>query len=256
VKDCRTFKPSFPYVPFIPGEIVNCSEDALYLNVFVPERKDSKPLNNLPVFFFIHGGGFFLDGASKFGDEGICKYLCSKDVIIVTINYRLGILGFLTLEHEDFKGNYGLWDMAMALKWTKENISAFGGDPNNITVGGQSAGGMATDILASSPHTWRNFRLKILKLFLDLFDKIITLGGTANSEWLNLDGTLSRKVMIEYAKYLGAEVNGKSASEINQQVGEFYKQVDVMKLGTGVLPNPKFKFYPGEIFSHFIDSFI
>jgi carboxylesterase type B len=130
------------------------------LNVFVPESNDSKALNNLPVFFYIHGGAFLLGGSSQMGDEGICKYLCSKAVIVVTINYRFGILGFLTLENEDFKGNYGLWDMAMALKWTKQNISAFGGDSNNITVGGQSAGGMAAEMLTLSPHTWRNFLLK------------------------------------------------------------------------------------------------
>jgi para-nitrobenzyl esterase len=90
VKECCTFKPSFPYISIFPGEFVDTSEDALYLNVFVPESKDSK----LPVMFYVHGGGFILDGAVKMGDEGICKYMSSKGVIIVTINYRLGILVF------------------------------------------------------------------------------------------------------------------------------------------------------------------
>jgi hypothetical protein len=73
---------------------------------------------------------------------------------------------------------------------------------------------------------------------------------------MNWDGTLSRKVIIEYAKYLGAEVNGKSASEINRQVGEFYKQVDAMKLGLSLMPKSDFNFYPSEIFSHITNLFI
>ena len=79
--------------------------------------------------------------------------LCTKDVIVVTINYRLGFFGFLCTGDENAKGNYGMWDQVLALKWVKENIETFGGDPNNITVFGHSAGGVSTDLLALSPHS-------------------------------------------------------------------------------------------------------
>lgn len=83
----------------------------------------------------------------------IFRALCTKDVIVVTINYRLGFFGFLTTGDENALGNYGLWDQTLALRWVKDNISSFGGDPNNITVFGQSAGGMSVDYLALSPHS-------------------------------------------------------------------------------------------------------
>jgi hypothetical protein len=74
-------------------------------------------------------------------------------VIVVTINYRLGFFGFLCTGDENAKGNQGMWDQVLALKWVKENIHNFGGDPNNITVFGHSAGGVSVDLLALSPHS-------------------------------------------------------------------------------------------------------
>lgn len=79
--------------------------------------------------------------------------LCTKDVIVVTFNYRLGFFGFFSTGDEHAPGNMGMWDTVLALKWVKANISAFGGDPNNITVFGHSAGGVSADLLALSPHT-------------------------------------------------------------------------------------------------------
>jgi carboxylesterase type B len=89
------------------------------------------------------------------GDENICRYLNKKDVIVITFNYRLQFFGFLAID-EDTPGNNGLWDMALALEWTRNNAKAFGGDPNQITVFGQSAGSMATDLFTLSPHTQGN----------------------------------------------------------------------------------------------------
>ena len=127
-------------------------EDCLFLNVIVPEWPVSKPL---PVMFWIHGG------ANEGGTASSALYkdgtLVNHGVILVTVNYRLGIFGFLahpelTAESPHHaSGNYGLMDQVLALRWVRDNISKFGGDVNNITVFGQSAGAMDTSILMTSP---------------------------------------------------------------------------------------------------------
>lgn len=110
-------------------------EDAGVLNVYTPYTKPSKPL---PVLFWIHGGGWNAGSGQTdlFGPD----YFMQKDVILVTINYRLGPVGFLSLDDPDVNvpGNAGLKDQTFALKWVKQNIANFGGNPNNITVFGES----------------------------------------------------------------------------------------------------------------------
>lgn len=98
----------------------------------------NKESANLPVMFFIHGGGFNMGSGSNatYGSD----FLTEQDVILVTTNYRLGPLGFLDLGEEGATGNNGFKDQQMALKWTKKNCRAFGGNPNLITIFGQSAG--------------------------------------------------------------------------------------------------------------------
>ena len=131
------------------------SEDCLYLNIWVPDSAQDG--SALPVAFYIHGGGFSGGYGSEKEFDG--KAFCSKDVILVTINYRVGIFGFfahpwLDEENEEgVSGNYGILDQIAALTWVYENIAAFGGNPANITVFGQSAGSMSTQVLISSPLT-------------------------------------------------------------------------------------------------------
>ena len=127
-------------------------EDCLYLNIWVPESAGSGDL--LPVAVYVHGGAFLSGGGSNLPFAG--NSLASRGVILVTINYRLGALGFLchpflAAEGEnEAGGNLGLWDQVMAFKWVKENIKAFGGDPERITAFGQSAGAMSLQALALS----------------------------------------------------------------------------------------------------------
>lgn len=102
---------------------------------------------NLPVMFFIHGGAFYM--GAYFGSGP--KNLLEEDVVLVEIQYRLGPLGFMCLEDDDAAGNMGLMDQQLALKWVVEHIAGFGGDPNRITVFGESAGSASTSYHLISP---------------------------------------------------------------------------------------------------------
>ncbi len=128
------------------------NEDCLYLNVYAPASagKNSK----LPVMFWIHGGGFAGGGSDEPRHNG--DFLPLKGVVLVTINYRLGVFGFLATEDlakeaDGSAGNYGLQDMVAALHWVKANIEQFGGDPGNVTIFGESAGSFAVSTLMASP---------------------------------------------------------------------------------------------------------
>ncbi len=128
------------------------SEDCLYLNLWMPANPSTP---KLPVMVWIHGGGFVAGASSEPRQEGV--NLCKKGVMVVSMNYRMGIFGFfahpeLTKEsgHES-SGNYGLMDQVAALQWVKQNIAAFGGDPDNVTIFGESAGSFSVSALMASP---------------------------------------------------------------------------------------------------------
>ena len=147
VKECQAFGPACPQ-----KGATHCSEDCLSLNVWTPARS---PRERLPVMVWIHGGGF------NFGSTSMPEYdgrnLAKKGVVVVTVNYRLGPLGFLVhplLSKESAQGssgNYGLLDQIAALKWVQRNIAAFGGDPQRVTLFGQSAGSRSVTLLLISP---------------------------------------------------------------------------------------------------------
>lgn len=119
---------------------------------------DSNPSTSLPVIFFIHGGAYY-SGASKwYGPE----FLLNEDVILVTINYRLGPFGFLTLSVPEYSGNAGLKDQLLALKWVNENIHQFGGDNQKITIYGQSVGASAANLHLVLPASQGLFQRAIL----------------------------------------------------------------------------------------------
>ncbi|EPB77658.1 Carboxylesterase [Ancylostoma ceylanicum] len=155
VRKCVSFGPRAPQSDFFWERITlgRKSEDCLYLNVFTPAWKADDEEAGHTVMVYVHGGGYLIDSAVKYGDKGIAKYLCRHDVIVVTIQYRLGLLGFFSTGDAVCDGNLGLWDMTMALQWVQDNIRAFGGNPNKVTVFGQSAGGASVDMLALSPHS-------------------------------------------------------------------------------------------------------
>jgi len=138
------------------------SEDCLSLNVFAPT--DVPRGARLPVMFWIHGGGYSGGGSSEPRHDG--DFLPTQGVVLVTINYRLGVFGFLTLpqltaEQGGSSGNYGLMDMVAALHWVQANIAAFGGDPKKVTIFGESAGSFAVSTLMAAPAARGLFRSAI-----------------------------------------------------------------------------------------------
>ncbi|XP_015113517.1 esterase FE4 isoform X2 [Diachasma alloeum] len=134
------------------------SEDCLYLNVYAPSLEPSK---SRAVMVWIHGGRFEFGSGND--DVHGPDYFMKKDVIVVTLNYRLGFLGFFTLGDRAAPGNHGLKDQILALEWVKQNISKFGGDPNNITAFGHSAGASCIHHLTLSPKTRGLFQRVILQ---------------------------------------------------------------------------------------------
>ncbi len=131
---------------------VSVTEDCLYLNVFTPR---TNPAKKLPVLLWIHGGGLFDGESNDYDASALVKGGPAGPTVVVTINYRLGLLGYfghpaIDGEEHDF-GNYGLMDQQEALRWVQRNIAAFGGDPGNVTVGGQSAGSTSTAAAMISP---------------------------------------------------------------------------------------------------------
>jgi carboxylesterase type B len=135
------------------------SEDCLFLNVWTPTLNSSA---NLSVMFWIHGGGFVI--GSGYQDSLYSgSYLALRNVVVVTINYRLGVFGFFYGNSSDAPGNQGYWDMTMALDWTINNIAAFGGNPNSITVFGESAGSISISNLIVSNVTRYKFQQAIMQ---------------------------------------------------------------------------------------------
>ena len=131
----------------------NSSEDCLYLDIYRPAGLLHN--NSLPVLVWLHGGAFIFGGA---GEYGATYWLAERDLVLVTVRYRLGPLGFLTLGTEELPGNAGLWDQQLALAWVRDNIAQFGGDPGRVTLAGQSAGSFSATLHLFSPASRGLFR--------------------------------------------------------------------------------------------------
>jgi len=151
-------------------------EDCLYLNVVTPKEG-----SDLPVMVWIHGGGYVLgEGVQTDGGTSGTKLAETENVIVVSMNYRLGPFGFLAHEtltaesDDDASGNYGVMDQVAALRWVRENIAAFGGDPDNVTIFGESAGAFSTCALVTSPRA------------AGLFHRAIMQSGSCERPWPTL----------------------------------------------------------------------
>ncbi|XP_049565733.1 neuroligin-1 isoform X1 [Orcinus orca] len=174
------------------------SEDCLYLNIYVPTedgpltKKQTDDLGDndgaededirdsggpKPVMVYIHGGSYMEGTGNLYDGSVLASY---GNVIVITVNYRLGVLGFLSTGDQAAKGNYGLLDLIQALRWTSENIGFFGGDPLRITVFGSGAGGSCVNLLTLSHYSEGNRWSNSTK---GLFQRAIAQSGTALSSW-------------------------------------------------------------------------
>lgn len=155
VRDARDFGAGCYETSYSPQSLFfihqpTLSEDCLFLNVWAPPHAEKAP-----VIVWIHGGGFVRGGSWEPQYEG--SHFAEQGVVFVTLNYRLGPLGWLALPElsaesaHRVSGNYGLLDQIQALQWVKKNIAAFGGDPGNVTIDGESAGGVCIALLMTSP---------------------------------------------------------------------------------------------------------
>lgn len=207
VKDCLEFGSSATQMETI---LVNTkpSEDCLYLNVWAPANAKNK---KYPVFFWIHGGGYF-NGCGTMNYYDGTEFV-NQEVILVTINYRLGALGFLALEtllHEyGTTGNWGTLDQIAALTWVKENIEAFGGDPNQITIGGESAGAFSVTNLIMSPKA------------KGLFQRAVMQSGNLLSNKVSMPYTQAKlepsiEVSRKFAAKFGADDSPEGVEKLRQ----------------------------------------
>ena len=185
------------------------SEDCLYLNLWTAAQLPGK---KYPVMVWIHGGGFTGGAGSCAVYDG--EEMAKQDIVFVTINYRLGVFGFLALPElaaespMKVSGNLGFLDQIAALEWIRKNIAAFGGDPNNVTILGQSAGSMSVNALMASP------------LAKGLFHKaILQSGGLFSNRMMKTmaDGEKSGLAFMERAKATNlAELRRMSAEDIQK----------------------------------------
>lgn len=189
--DCLEDAPGcFSVDNYLPND--RMSEDCLHLNVFtpsLPRSGSSSSAVKFPVMVWFHGGGFVTGSAqsSMYGPG----HLLQQGVVLVTVNYRLGPLGFLCLPCIGIHGNMGLKDQRMSLVWVRNNIREFGGDPDNVTIFGQSAGGASVHLHYLSEHS------------RSLFHKAITQSGTAFNQWVLQEDPEKRARRL--AKLLGCE---------------------------------------------------
>ncbi|KAH8247657.1 hypothetical protein KR038_007603 [Drosophila bunnanda] len=186
-------------------------EDCLFVNVFttrMPKDEDSGEHPKLPVMVWLHGGGFSFGSGNSFlyGPD----YLVTEDIVLVTLNYRLGPLGFLTAG-PDAPGNQGLKDQVLALKWVRDNIAAFGGDPNQVTIFGESAGASSVQLLLLSP------------LSKGLFHRAISQSGSALNPW-SMSASSSQR-----AARLAANLGYVGANN-TEEILDFLRRVPAMKL--------------------------
>jgi len=193
------------------------SENCLFLNIYAPAHATNK--SRLPVMFWIHGGGFVGGASSEPRHNG--DFLPLKGVVLITINYRLGVFGFLATqdlaqEANGASGNYGLLDMVAALQWVKSNIREFGGNPDNVTIFGESAGSAAVSTLMASPLAKGLFQRAIGESGGALGEGLLdyqpaSARGQADGEWVAKAGAKNLKdlramptaVILEAAKTRG-----------------------------------------------------
>lgn len=176
------------------GDTIVGDENCLFINVYTP-RHNNRDSELYPVMLFIHGGGFYFGTGTMYGPD----YLLDENVVLVTFNYRIGALGFLSTGDEVVPGNNGLKDQSLAIRWVYDNIEAFGGDPGKISLFGEAAGGASAHFHYFSP------------LSQGLFSGAISQSGTAFNIWSIADRSLVGAKTRKLADSLGCTVTNHEA---------------------------------------------
>ncbi|ORX57106.1 alpha/beta-hydrolase [Piromyces finnis] len=225
IKKCTNFGPRCIQFKFPSSTKETDSEDCLTLNIW-RKNNDSK---NLPVFIYIHGGYLHNNSGSSTAHHG--DHYAREDILFITFNYRLGPLGcydFTIYNKELFDSNCSLSDQIMALKWINENIEAFGGDPHNITINGESAGGASVLALMTSPSA------------KGLFHKAISQSGYPDGHHFVKSNKILMDMFLEYLKIKPEEV-------------EKLKDMDIKKLkSASQYVNNNLSKYPGIFWPSFV----
>ncbi|XP_020287923.1 neuroligin-4, X-linked isoform X2 [Pseudomyrmex gracilis] len=178
------------YTGFTKG-VRDVHEDCLYLNIFTPTVR-SGLANKYSVMFYIHGGEFTHGASNLFPAHMLAAFY---DVVVVSINYRLGALGFLSTGDENSPGNYGILDQAMALRWVYDNIAVFNGNPNSITLFGPGAGAASAGLLMVAPRTRH------------MVSKVIAQSGSALADWaVIMDKYRAQNTSRVFAETLGCSI--------------------------------------------------
>lgn len=219
------------------GDEAPYSEDCLYLNVWTKAPGDVN--KKLPVALWIHGGGYREGWGSEPEFDG--QEWASKDVVLVSINYRLGIFGFMThpeLSAESpngVSGNYGILDQIQSLKWIKENIAQFGGDPNNVTIFGQSAGAGSVRTICESPLARGLFHKAVIMsgggINIPAKEGEEAVAATPSSRFFTYNPTLQEseaetKKVMDWAGLTDLAKLRRASTEVLYTVGHFYNTVN------------------------------
>lgn len=211
------------------------SEDCLFLNVWTPATAKEE---RYPVYVFIHGGAFATGSGSEMVYDG--ARMAQEGVVVVTINYRLGALGFLAThglcEESGTTGNYGLLDQIQALHWVQENIEAFGGDPTKVTLGGQSAGAYSVTALMLSPLAKGLFHQAIVES-----GSIFSISSFASQNRGNLEKSMANGQLL--CELFGVEDTQEDLYKLRRIPGDALAAVSMVKSDQSAAPNA-FGFWP------------
>ena len=247
-------KGSFYQIEFYNNDefSTSISEDCLNLNIWLPKNIEEIIANGtkLPVAIYVHGGAFLGGAGSNL--PFVATRLVEEEVIVVTINYRLGVFGFLShpilseISGEESFGNYGLWDQIAAIKWVKDNIANFGGDSDNITLFGQSAGAMSLQILSLSDEA------------RGLYHKMIMQSGGGYHNPLGAYQTL--EAGTEYGEWFIEEICKKKGYDRSDEeaIKKYLVEADASELQelSGLVTMRSFKAGRGFAFVPVIDGAI
>ncbi|RZC37209.1 neuroligin-4, Y-linked, partial [Asbolus verrucosus] len=220
--------------------IRDMDEDCLYLNIYKPLTTDAEVGQKFPVMVYIHGGDFIRGASNTFPGHIMATFY---NVVVITINYRLGALGFISTGDVNSPGNYGILDQAMALKWIYENAENFGGDRESITLFGEGAGAASAGLLMVTPQT------------KNIVTKVIAQSGSALADWtLILDKYRAQNTSRVFGKLIGCSIEsswklmnclkqGRSFYEIGNS--EFPPEVGLFPWAPVIEMNVSMPFYEG-----------